>query len=165
MNSTARPAPGWASAHDLVRVGPPVAASESVAAERSLVIETLNRYCWGYDQRDADVFAGCFTEDLLFEGSIGGTEIVEPVEGRGAFIEYLEGFWDEQPDQRRHLAMNPVVNDLDGESATVLSYLLLTTAEDGAMRPMTTGFYKAAMVKQDGVWRIRHFFVGFDTPY
>lgn len=160
------PAPSWGKDLGILNVGAPVAGDAVGATDRALILETMNRYGWAYDERDATALAGCFTEDIVFEGSVAGTIPVGPYNGRDALMEWLLAFWEVQTDQRRHNVVNLVVNDLTADTAVALSYLLLTAAENGQMRAVTTGFYKTDMVKeQDGVWRIRRFYAGFDAPY
>lgn len=163
--TTGNPMPAWGRDQGLLSLGAPASAGQDNAGDRTLILETLNRYGWALDERDAVALADCFTEDMVFEGTVAGNVPVGPYNGRVAVMEWLEAFWEIQTDQRRHIVVNTIVNDLSGDSATALSYLFLTAAENGVMRPVTTGFYRNAMAKQDGIWRISHFYAGFDAPY
>ncbi len=160
------PEPSWGRDLGLLDIGSPCGRLTAEAvADRLLITETMHRYGWAYDERDGDALRDCFTEDTVFEASIAGHSPIGPFRGRDAFLDWLTAFWSEQRDQRRHIVLNPIINDLRTDSAVALSYMLLTSAQDGAMRATTTGFYRMRMRKHDGVWRIEDFYAGFDTPF
>jgi hypothetical protein len=123
------------------------------------------RYCWAYDERRRDLLEGCFIEDAAWEGSVGGSQAVGPIRGRDSILEWLAGFWPHQHDQRRHMLMNPLVERRSEGEAEVHAYLLLVSARDQSVSLETTGFYRVSVVREDGRWRIRHLFAGFDAPF
>jgi ketosteroid isomerase-like protein len=163
---TPNPAPSWGRDAGLLHIGaPPGPLTAQAVADRLLIIETMHRYGWAYDERDADALRDCFTEDTVFEASIANGTPIGPYRGRKDFLDWLTAFWTQQRDQRRHVVLNPIINDLRSDSAVALSYLLLTSAQDGAMTATTTGFYRMCMSKRAGRWQIEHFYAGFDTPF
>jgi len=160
------PVPSWGSINNFVTLGGPVVSPEiDRLADRQLISETVSRYAWAFDERRKDVLTACFTETVTFAGSVAGNLDVGPFEGRATVVEWLAAFWDTQVEQRRHCVLNVVVEDLTASSANALGFLLLTAAENGAVRVVTTGFYRLRMAKQDGAWRIDHFFAGFDAGF
>jgi hypothetical protein len=164
------PAPGWAAQTGHARVRPLVAdaggdASGRAAADRVLIAECINRYGWGYDERDEALLAAGFTADAVWEGSVMGGDTVGPFEGRDAVVAFLEEFWEVQTDQRRHIFTNIVVDDLTATTAVAHAYLLLTASTGGTMTPVTNGPYRLTMRKEDGVWRIARLTAGFDAPF
>ena len=160
------PVPAWGATNNFVHPRGPVFSPDTGAfADRQLITETIHRYGWGYDERREDVLGACFTEDAVFLGSVAGSFDVGPHEGRARIVDWLKAFWETQVDQRRHCVLNIVIDDLTEASATVLAFLLLTGAENGVARVVTTGFYRIRMAKQEGRWRIAHFFAGFDTGF
>lgn len=160
------PAPSWGSALGMIKLEKPTRVdSDDPALNRILAVETLSRYGWAYDEREFDALAACFTEDMRFDGSIGGTTSIGPYVGRDVFLKWLTAFWGEQRDQRRHIVLNPIVDDLTSTTARVSSLMLLTSTENATFRATTAGFYRTAMRKESGVWRISSFTAGFDAPY
>lgn len=161
-----RPDPAWGrrTQHTRVKAMQP-RLEPNEALDRCLVAERIHRYAWGYDERDADLLADCFTADAVWEGSIMGTEPVGPFHGREALIEFLTDFWTVQRDQRRHIFSNVVIDHIDTDTATAHAYLMLTSASDASMQPQTTGPYRFDLVNADGVWRIKRLSAGFDAPF
>jgi len=133
--------------------------------DRLLVTERIYRYAWGYDERDAELLAACFTDDGVWEGTIMGTDPVGPFDGRAAVVEFLTGFWDVQQDQRRHIFTNIIIDQIGPDTATAHAYLMLTAAGDEKMQPQTTGPYRFQLVRDSGVWRIGRLSAGFDAPF
>jgi hypothetical protein len=158
--------PGWASKAGLMQVKPAEADSDPYrAADRLMIAECIHRYGWGYDERDADLVAGCFTPEGVWEGTVMGSEQVGPFEGREAIVAFLAEFWAIQKDQRRHIFTNVVVDDLNEDSAVAHAYLLLTSAAGSLLTPVTNGPYRLIMRKDAGVWRMAHLISAFDAPY
>lgn len=160
------PIPAWSSVHDSSvarEASPRPDADEGV--DRSLVIERVHRYGWAYDERQSELLGACFTQNATWEGSIMGRTPVGPFAGRAAIVEFLTGFWAAQGDQRRHIFTNTVIDEISAVSAQVRAYLLLTSARDESMTPVTTGPYRISMVKEAGVWRISRLVGGWDAPF
>ena len=159
-----RPRPAWARETGRIEPGPATAAPP--APDREAVVERVHRYGWAYDERRTDLLAECFTGEGVWEGNVMGTAPIGPFRGRDAVAGWLAGFWPQQHDQRRHVLTNTVVQELAGDRATVLAYLVLTSASAGRVRMETTGCYRFELAREpDGTWRIAHLFAGFDAPF
>ncbi|HWH26383.1 MAG TPA: nuclear transport factor 2 family protein [Pseudolysinimonas sp.] len=160
-------APGWASRQSLVSLGiDPTNVDTVGAADRHNILNTVNRYAWAYDERQIDVLSDVFSENAVWFGSVTGTIAIAPIESRNAIVEWLQGHMAAQSDQRRHNITNSVVVSQTPGAATVICYLLLTTAFDGSVGVVTTGTYQLDLVREeDGVWRITRFAAGFDAPF
>jgi hypothetical protein len=142
------------------------ATGPSGASDRAAILDALARYAWGYDERDLTVLAGVFAVDAAWDGSVAGTTPIGPFKGRAEIVEWLQGHMAAQSDQRRHCALNPLVTRQDATTAQLVAYLLLTSAQDGAVRVVTTGFYRLDLRKSvNGSWLIEHMFAGFDAPF
>ncbi|MDH3684383.1 MAG: nuclear transport factor 2 family protein [Acidimicrobiia bacterium] len=163
--SSLEPVPGWARNTGHITVGALDRVDADSAADRLAIAERVHLYGWGYDERDRDLLADCFTEDGTWEGHIMGIDSVGPPMGRDAVVEFLTAFWDEQTDQRRHIFTNVVVSDLTGTSGVAHAYLLLTASTGGEMKPVTNGPYRLEMRKAAGIWRISRLAAGFDAPF
>ncbi|MCE0762002.1 nuclear transport factor 2 family protein [Pseudonocardia kujensis] len=142
------------------------ASAAPIADDRAAVVERVHRYGWAFDERRADLLAECFTAGGVWEGSVMGTELIGPFRGRQAVTDWLGRFWPTQPDQRRYVLTNALVEELVDDRATVLAYLVLTSASAGVVRMETTGCYRFSLAREaDGCWRIAVLRAGFDAPF
>ncbi len=161
-----RPSPAWA--HRTGTLNLRSAAQRTVAPPldpRQALQEVIHRYCWAFDERRADLLAECFTQDGTWEASVMGETRVGPFVGQAQVQEWLSRFWDHQRDQRRHLILNFVVEDLREDRATALAYLLLMGSSDAASRMESVGFYRLDYRRDAGTWRIESLMAGFDSPF
>lgn len=159
-----RPEPAWAHRSGLISLVPPGTAPESVDVHRQLQ-DRIHRYCWGFDERRADVLAGGFTSDAVWEASVMAETRVGPFSGRPAIMEWLTGFWAHQRDQRRHLILNFIVEEVSDDHAVGLAYLLLMGSSDAATRLESAGLYRLGYRREGGSWLIESLLAGFDSPY
>ncbi len=161
-----RPEPGWATSCGQVMMTPTAPGALLGAADRLLIAERIARYGWAYDERDREALADCFTPDGVWQGVIMGRNRVEPIRGARAIADWLAGFWDIQPDQRRHVFTNLVVGEPDAEQATAHAYLVLLSSHDGATAPVSAGPYRFTMRRTGSkLWRIAVLSAGFDAPF
>jgi hypothetical protein len=83
--TTARPAPGWATAAGLVALTPPRSPGGEhggPALDRLLIAERIARYGWAYDERDQAALAECFTADATWRATVmGEIEVLHAVLG------------------------------------------------------------------------------------
>jgi hypothetical protein len=158
--------PAWAHTAGMLDLGGPVPPQGSgEASDRTLVAETIARYCWAYDERRIDRLGECFTADAVWEGSVVGRIPIGPIEGREAILDWLSKFWPHQKDQRRHMLLNTIVEDLTADEAMTLSYLLLMASTGDAMSMESMGFYRVSYRREEGYWRIARLTAGFDKPF
>lgn len=132
---------------------------------RQALQEVIHRYCWAFDERRADLLRECFTEDGTWEASVMGETRVGPFIGQAQVQEWLSRFWDHQRDQRRHLILNFIVEDLREDRATALAYLLLMGSSNATSGMESVGFYRLDFRCDDGTWRIESLQAGFDSPF
>jgi hypothetical protein len=140
-------------------------ASKEMLAERVLIAERMYRYGWAFDERQIDALSECFTDSATWQASIMGTSSIGPFNGRGEIISFMKGFWPIQSDQRRHNITNVIVESQSEKTVSVMAYLVLMSASEQGLKPVTTGFYKVEMIKLDGTWKIQNLLVGFDLAY
>lgn len=136
-----------------------------LALDRLLVVETLNRYAWGYDTRDLELVGGSFTEDGSFDITLDGHDGWGPYHGRQAIVDWLASVMAQQTDQRRHCVSNILFRSLNAERAAVDSYLVLTAVERGELRVVCTGTYRDTLVRRNGAWLIEHKTLRLDNPF
>lgn len=132
---------------------------------RQALQEVVHRYCWAFDERRGDLLRECFTEDGTWEASVMGETRVGPFIGQVQVQEWLSRFWNHQRDQRRHLILNFLVEDLREDGATALAYLLLMGSSDAATRMESVGLYRLDFRNEAGTWRIASLVAGFDSPF
>lgn len=101
----------------------------------------LASYCFAIDARDADTWANLFTEDGIFHYALG-----EPISGRAA----LRAFIAVVPDDRHHLTMNEII-DVDGDTATVKAYALVTRESPPIISAV--GEYEDSLSRTSEGWR------------
>jgi hypothetical protein len=161
-----RPPPAWAHRAGVVQLRSEAERSVSPSLDpRQALQEVIHRYCWAFDERRADILGECFTEDGTWEASVMGETRVGPFVGQAQVQEWLSRFWDHQRDQRRHLILNFIVEDLQADRATALAYLLLMGSCDAASRMESVGFYRLDFRNDAGTWRIASLAAGFDSPF
>ena len=164
--TTNTPEPAWATKAGAAQVKALQGFNgEAGSLDRALIAERIYRYGWGYDERQRDQLADCFTLDGVWEGSIMGGDQVGPIVGRDDVVAFLADFWAIQTDQRRHIFTNVIIDDLTATTAVAHACLMLTAAADATMATITTGPYRLVMRKDNDVWRIARLVAGFDAPF
>lgn len=129
------------------------------------IMETLNRYAWGYDTRDLDLMGNAFASEGSFDIQLAGSEGWGPYKGRQAIVEWLGGIMESQTDQRRHCVTNLIFRELTATRALAESYLVLTAVENGELQVVCTGTYHDQMILEDGQWLIAHKTLKLDNPF
>jgi hypothetical protein len=165
-HSGSLPVPAWANKAGrivLKALRTPRASNEAI--DRLLIAERIYRYGWAYDERDRELFSDCFCEESIWDGRVMDQEQVGPFVGRQAIVDWNTDFWKVQDDQRRHVFTNVIIDDLSDTEAVAHAYLLLTSAHDQEMRPVTTGPYQIKLVKEPDSWRIKHLTSSFDAAF
>jgi hypothetical protein len=158
-----RPAPAWASNHGILNLS--VTPTVMGLSIRDQLAERLHRYCWAFDERNAELLSECFIADAIWAGHVMGETKVGPHRGRDAIMTYLTTFWQYQRDQRRHVITNVLVESLDAEQATCIGYLLLLGSKHASTQFETAGFYKVDYRREGETWRISRLTACFDSPY
>lgn len=164
MSRVLRPSPAWADRSGFVQLGGNPAPVHPVVYQA--VTDRFHRYCWGFDERRADVLADCFTEDGVWEANVMDETVVGPFVGREEVMEWLTRYWDVQRDQRRHMITNIVISRATDEEVTVVGYVLLVGSRHASSRLESAGVYELSCRSfPDSHWRIARLRAGFDSPY
>ena len=159
------PDPAWARVHGCVALDTGCGPGRPEAVDRLAILDTVARYHWCVDERDANTLASLFTKDSEWAGSVAGTVVLGQVRGRDAVLQWIKSLpaWSVHA-QRRHCAINPMVSRCDGETAEVICYLLLVSTGGISTELLSTGITRFALAKQpDGRWLIDRYFVGLDA--
>lgn len=134
-------------------------------ADRCAIENTLANWALGYDQREPERMASCFTPDADLEMDIGGAETMGPYVGRDEVMKHFTDHHAIQTDQRRHITTNVVVDEETDDTASVVSCLTLLVVEDNVIRLQASGLYRDRFVLTDGGWKIKHRRIELDLHY
>ncbi len=104
----------------------------------------LARYCFAIDIKDAVGFSELFTDDGVFDFTLG-----PPVQGRDALRQFVKGI----PDDRHHVTTNEII-ELDGDRATVRAYALVTKESPPVISSL--GEYEDTLSRTPEGWRFAH---------
>jgi hypothetical protein len=162
-----RPNPAWAHGTGLISLRGPDQPSDP-AAEAAIAYrlqDRIHRYCWGFDERREDVLSSCFTQDAVWRAGVMGETVVGPFVGRDQVLRWLTGFWPHQRDQRRHMTLNFIVEEVTDMTATAMCYLILLGSTRAATALETAGMYRLGYRLEGGEWLIASLTAGFDSPF
>jgi hypothetical protein len=116
------------------------------SSDKVEIIDLLGRYAWYVNTQDNEGFAACFTEDGVWEGAGFG---------RVAGTEALRNLWSGQAPRNPHLPLNYAI-DVDGDTASAHSDILIVGVEDGRWAITTVGAYDDKLVRVGGAWKIQY---------
>lgn len=111
------------------------------------IMELAARYAFTIDQRMAEEWADCFTEDGEMLSGNG-----QRVAGRAAFLEHMRKS-KAAGKQVRHWGCNHIVEG-DGDTARLRMYLMAVDISDG-IRPYVIGDYDDTVVRVNGKWKFK----------
>jgi len=141
-------------------------------ADKLAILETIARYSYAYDAKDAEAFAQLFTEDAVWEMLISG--VSEPqvyLDSREAIRAWVEQNHRGRLDgvSSRHHQSGTVFDALTSTSARTRTMVLVThqNAADPAPRPTLSGVYIDHWRKTPNGWRLTRRSLQHDqhTPY
>ncbi|WP_219413518.1 nuclear transport factor 2 family protein [Pseudonocardia nigra] len=133
---------------------------------RSEIENVLGRAAWGYDENDVDLIAAQFTENSTMTLQIGRDgDTIGPFEGREAIRKLHADSLQSQTDQRRHNISNLLITKETADEASTTSNLTLLSIENGAVKVLSSGWYRDELVREDDGWRIRTRHIYLDLPY
>ncbi len=133
-----------------------------------LAIQTLlAQSAYALDERHMDALEACFAADASLQIVIADADPID-FAGRETIMELMRDSADTQTDVRRHVTTNtffkPTGEEREGELSTI-SNLTITAVENGAIRLVTSGYYKDTFVQQNGSWLIRVRRIELDMAY
>jgi hypothetical protein len=129
------------------------------------IVNVLYSWALGYDEREVDRMAACFSENATMTLEIPGQPTMGPFVGHAEVMRHFTDHHAIQSDQRRHIVVNPIVNVISETSATATSILTLGVNDDDGVRIQATGVYRDRLVALDGVWRIAERHLRLDAHY
>lgn len=135
------------------------------ADARQAVSELLSRAAYGYDERDTDMLADCFSETAVMTIRIAGGDPLGPFEGREAIMGLMTGTMAQQSDVRRHVISNVFFAQAAADRADVVSNLTLLATENGAIELVSAGIYRDQVVREGDRWRIARRHLDLDRGF
>ncbi len=121
-------------------------SDRSKSSDKIEIIDFLGRYALCVNTKDNEGFAACFTEDGVWDG-LGI--------GRVAGTEALRNMWTEEAPRNPHLPLNYVI-DVNGDTASVHSDILMVGMEAGRWVITSVGTYEDQLVRVGGAWKIKY---------
>jgi ketosteroid isomerase-like protein len=126
-------------------------------AERG-VLQTLYRYGHSIDYGDEESWVDCFTEDGVFDVRPRGKDGYPPsrlISGREELKAFIARHTRAPELWHKHGLIEPQI-EVDGDTATVRSYLAVFMEHDGEPLLRVFGRYRDRMVRgEDGRWRFQ----------
>lgn len=116
--------------------------------------ELISRAAYYFDVRDEDGLSACFASDAEMTVHIGSDQKLGPFAGRDGIMELMRGSWDAQTDVRRHIICNIFFESSDGDAATVVSTVVVSSVENDMMSLVTSGVYRDRVQRSDSGWQI-----------
>lgn len=125
-------------------------------AQAPAVLDTLNRYAWGYDSFDMALMGSAFAEDATTGGIVSNSSSGwGPWTGRANIVAGLAVIHESQPDRRRHVISTPMFLSLTHEQALLKALLTCYSILPGQQPVLaTTGEYLARLSCINGSWQI-----------
>lgn len=134
-----------------------------MAAIEEELARPLMRHAWGFDEGDWELLESAYAEDatvdVVIDEGMTFMPVPEPhVEGRQAVMEsYRKSYAGFAAGGARpwHLITNILVENHDGETASVRSFNLFLRSTPQGVSVFGMSRYHDRMVKVDGEWRIK----------
>ena len=138
-------------------------------AELEEIRALLYRACYANDERDAELWESCWTEDAQMGGG-SRSEVASGeanvFQGRAAITAALTHAWERQTNRRRHVLSNIFLVEDGEDEAVVHSYITLYLIKDeGRPKLDITGSYRDHVVRESGQWKIKQRHAVMDSVY
>lgn len=135
-------------------------------ADRTAIEQLFADYGWPMDSREWQVLSTVFTEEAEFTISISGGDVIGPIVGREAIVDFCSSTVNAQTDQRRHVITNVRVGPETESEAAVTAILTLIVVTDGRLEVKSSGLYRTQVVcGADGRWRFSKMLLELDLSF
>ena len=129
----------------------------SYAADRAEIRDLMARYLFAMDYHDADVYAGCFTEDGVLDYAMGQLEGRAAIRAEALVFKDKVGEifkdWQGNPAKLRH-AINQQAIRIKGDRAwnTGFWFEMTNGGPEGSLALPSYGTYEDELARVDGRW-------------
>lgn len=124
------------------------------ATQKLKIHELLGRAAYAFDERDMERLQQCFAPEATMLVKIADGQTFGPFDGREAIMGLMTATLDSQTDMRRHTISNFIFEEEGDGRARVLSTMVVTSAENGQIRLVTSGVYDDVVTCTDDGWQI-----------
>jgi len=132
---------------------------------RNEIENAFARYALAYDDGDMDAVEVTFAKDAVLTMKIGDGDLIGSMDGIVEIMKLFRGAHESQTDQRRHITTKVLVEEIDEETVKTISYLLITSAENGKLTALSTGKCEDGFRKSGGDGLISKRHIALDLPY
>ncbi|MGI9414012.1 MAG: nuclear transport factor 2 family protein [Hyphomicrobiales bacterium] len=122
--------------------------------EKLKIHELLGRAAYAFDERDIEMLERCFAPEATMLVTIVDGQTFGPFDGREAIMGLMKATLDSQTDMRRHTISNFIFEEEGDDRARVLSTVVVTSAENGEIKLVTSGVYDDVVTRTDDGWQI-----------
>ena len=139
--------------------------SQPDLATKQAIHEALARSAYALDERQMDLLEAGFTENATLEIKIADAEPIH-FESRDTIMGLMRDAAETQTDIRRHLITNLYFQGIDSRGLVqCTANLTITSVENGAIRLVTSGYYRDKFEHKNGDWQIAHRCIDMDMAY
>jgi hypothetical protein len=135
------------------------------AADRIEIHELTTAYGVHHDLRDFNSLRRCFTSDATYVMRVAGGPTFGPRVGVDEIVDQIQIFKGSQSDKRRHHISNIQVLPQDSNTATVLSYVIVSAVANQELTFKTVGTYTDTVTRTSEGWRISAKELNLDTGF
>jgi SnoaL-like domain len=160
----AAPLRGWAHSSGLINLEPNGrASSNDNALERLKIQEVLARWGIAYDEGRIEVIKSLFTDDAVFQVTLGSATPIAAASGRDAIVKTVMAAMSQQGDQRRHVISNVVIQKLTATRASLIAYAVVLVAGDTPSVGATVVYSADLQKNATGIWQFTKLLIGMDV--
>lgn len=135
-------------------------------ADRDQIEQLLHDYAWANDAPDMALLGQTLAADVRYAISIAGQPAVGPFTSRDETVGFVaDAVTGDSPVQRRHVVSNLRLLDETDDSASLLAYLTIVQTEDGALKPVAAGVYRADVRREAGRWVLGSLSIELDGAF
>ncbi|MBF6621586.1 MAG: nuclear transport factor 2 family protein [Patulibacter sp.] len=134
-------------------------------SDRDQIEQLLHDYAWSNDAADIDLLRATFAEDVRYAISIAGQPAVGPFTSRDETVAFVAAAVSDSPVQRRHVVTNLRVLDAEVDRASLVAYVTIVQTEDGALRPVAAGVYRADVRREARGWVLASLSIELDGAF
>jgi len=124
------------------------------ATQKLKIHELLGRAAYAFDERNIEALQQCFSPEATMLVNIADGQSFGPFNGREAIMGLMTATLDAQTDMRRHIISNFIFEEEGDDRARVLSTVVVTSAENGQIKLVTSGAYDDIVTRADDAWQI-----------
>ena len=137
-------------------------------ADRIAIKDVIDAYGIYWDINDLDNYLSLFTDDAVgISYNDKGEKITVRIKDKRKILKNKErmDYFESNSMQRRHMACNTLILELNESFAHLKQYMmLLTTNKSSKVEIVTPIFYDFKLKKIEGIWKISYRQINLDAP-